>query len=372
MNDKTIVFIAGTLGIGGAEKQLFLACKGLLADGWNVKILTLSPEKYEYWEKPLSTMCVEIIPIHNRSILKRILEINEILRKTNPRIIHGWHFYTNFYSNVCGFLSRVKLRIGSVQEDPGFWSESYLARIVCLYGLNKIMVNSEKAATEIQEKYLNILLPKMYLIRNGIEKKEIGINKKINKQELSWKWSIDPNVPWICALGRQDLNKNWINLLDAANLASKNLKFHIIFLGNGPEHHNLQQYAEKLGINKNVSFLGFFPEAEKILQNFDILVLTSRSEGLPNVLLEAGQIGLPVIASNVGGIPEYIEDKKNGFLINPDDYHLLAVYIELLLTNKKIAERLGGALRRKTKKEYSYHRFIKRLNEMYLEKSNSW
>ena len=107
------------------------------------------------------------------------------------------------------------------------------------------------------------------------------------------------------------------------------------------------------------------PNASKYLKNFDIFVLPSIKEGLPYVILEAGLAGLPVIASNVGGIPEIIEDEKNGLLVPPANPEELIDAIKKLAGDKSLRENLGKNLHEKITKEFSLEKMLRETISLY-------
>jgi glycosyltransferase involved in cell wall biosynthesis len=114
--------------------------------------------------------------------------------------------------------------------------------------------------------------------------------------------------------------------------------------GAGKEMDNLKELSNELGISTNVDFLGMVRGDEKIrlLQNALFLVLSSRSEGLPVVILEAFASGIPVIASRVGGIPDIVNDGVNGFLVSPEDIKELAEKMAVLLDKASLRGQFGS------------------------------
>ena len=107
------------------------------------------------------------------------------------------------------------------------------------------------------------------------------------------------------------------------------------------------------------------PNASRYLKNFDIFVLPSLKEGLPYVILEAGLAGLPVIASNVGGIPEIIENGKDGLLVPPADPKELIKAIKKLIEDKTLRENLAKNLHEKITKEFSLEKMLRETISLY-------
>jgi glycosyltransferase involved in cell wall biosynthesis len=104
-----------------------------------------------------------------------------------------------------------------------------------------------------------------------------------------------------------------------SKIVKKNSKIHLYIAGNVPQNHNIRQMARDLKIDKKIIFTGhLMPQKyHRLLNSVDILLLPSKNEGLPISLLEAMAMGKSIIASNRGGIPEIIIDKRNGILVEP-------------------------------------------------------
>ena len=105
--------------------------------------------------------------------------------------------------------------------------------------------------------------------------------------------------------------------------------------------------ARELGVLEKIEFLGHRDDVSAVLSQADIFVLPSRSEAFPNAIMEAMAAGLPVVASNVGGIPELVEDGRTGHLVQPGDAAALASSLIGLLEQPQRLEEFGRAARRK-------------------------
>ena len=123
--------------------------------------------------------------------------------------------------------------------------------------------------------------------------------------------------------------------------------------------------ASKNFPNIKLNIISNIPNASKYLKNFDIFVLPSLKEGLPYVILEAGLAGLPVIASNVGGIPEIIENGKEGLLVPPANPEELAKAIKKLIDDKTLRENLAKNLHEKIQKEFSLEKMLEQTISLY-------
>jgi len=120
-----------------------------------------------------------------------------------------------------------------------------------------------------------------------------------------------------------------------------------------------------LAIDQEVEFLGIRKDVDKLMVSSKILVLPSRWEGLPVTILEAMSRGLPVIASSVGGIPEVIENKKEGILVPPQNPEILAQAIKKLLEDESLRKELIRNAYEKVKENYSIETYAKNILNLY-------
>jgi len=156
-------------------------------------------------------------------------------------------------------------------------------------------------------------------------------------------------------------------LVEAFHILSKRLKnLQLRIVGDGEMREELSKRINFLNLGSYVKILGYVPyhSVKDQLSNASIFVLPSRSEGLPNVLLQAMAAGLPIVATRVGGIPSLIRDGENGLLVTADDPEELAEAIKKLLMNRDLAERLGRNAR-KTAEEYRVERVVKLYEELF-------
>lgn len=169
----------------------------------------------------------------------------------------------------------------------------------------------------------------------------------------------------VCAIGRLSPEKGHRYLLQAVpNLLSRIPELTILLLGEGRERMELERQANELGIKEHVFFAGFKTDVRPWIQASDLLVNPSLTEGTPNVVLEAMALGTPVIATNVGGVPDLVEHLQSGLLVPPGDSNLLVAAIHALHANP--ADRLQLAQNgQKRLFEYSPELQTSRLNELY-------
>jgi len=147
------------------------------------------------------------------------------------------------------------------------------------------------------------------------------------------------------------------------NKYSGNLKIAIV--GDGELKENLNNLTVELGVNREVKFLGVRKDVKELMVSSKIFVLPSRWEGFGLVIIEAMSNMLPVIATNVGGIPELIENGKDGILVPPENPKALARAINSLLENKELREKLSQTAYKKVREKYSINAYSVLMLDFY-------
>jgi len=192
-------------------------------------------------------------------------------------------------------------------------------------------------------------------IHNGLDLSRITTTR--DPVDVRRELGIDPAAPVIGTAGRLDLVKGHVHLVRiAGRLLQKDDRTRIVVAGDGPLHDQLTAAADALHVGHACLFPGSRRDVFDVVAALDIFVLPSLSEGLPMSLLEAMALSRPVVASDVGGIPEVIQHGINGLLVPPGDDDALARACLELLRNREYAARLGARARQTVEQAFSHER----------------
>ncbi len=209
---------------------------------------------------------------------------------------------------------------------------------------------------------------KIALVYNGIS----GLRFKARanaRRELLGDSALGRKNLWIGTISELHKNKGLIYLLGAIkSLVENNIEckdITCVILGDGEEKEFLTQYIHDNNLEKNIILAGYKEKAYKYLKAFDIFTLTSLKEGLPFVLLEAAHAKLPVIATNVGGIPQIIIDMKTGILIRPKNSSEIAKGIIFMAEDKKRRVQLGSSLNSHAEQNFSFDGMLEGTKTLY-------
>lgn len=154
-------------------------------------------------------------------------------------------------------------------------------------------------------------------------------------------------------------------------LKEKKEDFALKIIGDGSERRSLEKSSQDLSIENLVHFIGHKENAWKYMQDLNVLVLPSLWEGLPNVIMEAMAVGVPVVATNVGGVPELIKNGETGFLVEPKNPKTLAEKIEHVLNlPEEERNRVGEKARRVVKEKFSIEKMVNEHEGLYKKLMN--
>lgn len=206
---------------------------------------------------------------------------------------------------------------------------------------------------------------RIVLIPNGVETDSFAASSQRAAQTFQLR---DPARRTVLSVARLSAEKGLDVLLEAwKQVVSQTSAARLVLVGDGPERGALERQARESALSGSLVFAGQVRDVRPFLQHGDLFVLPSRSEGLPNALLQAMSVGLPCIASRVGGVQELITDGVNGRLVEPEDPRALAEALRQLLSDQEEAGRLGAAARQTVEQHYSFRQMVDRYAACYRD-----
>jgi glycosyltransferase involved in cell wall biosynthesis len=209
------------------------------------------------------------------------------------------------------------------------------------------------------------LTRKVSLVKNGLGPIHL-LDRTTARNKLI---KLPPKTMWIGGIGELHPNKNW----STAILAMKQLptEAHLLIIGEGEERTHLTELINQESLSDRVHLLGYLDGAT-YLNAFDIFILPSLKEGLPYALIEAGQAGLPVVASDLPGNHDIITTGETGFLIEPTP-QLISTTLTMLLRDEGMRGQLGRTLQQVVQQEFSIARMLQETLQVYeCNKSADW
>ncbi len=178
---------------------------------------------------------------------------------------------------------------------------------------------------------------------------------------------VAPAEQLVLAVGRFSREKGHADLVEAAGILRRDepaLSFKLVLVGDGPERPCVESRARELGVGGEVIFAGHTDDVRPYYAAADVLALPSHSEGSPNVLLEAMAAGLPVVATDVGGVSEIVADEESALLVAPREPRALASALGRMLSDRALSARLAETAAVRAD-EFSPESYTRSLIEIY-------
>jgi glycosyltransferase involved in cell wall biosynthesis len=326
-----VLHLIGKLARGGSERQLLYVVQALHKRAWPQSVVTFDPG--QAWDSQLSDLGVPLLAVpRSRNKLKRLWQLSRIIRDEGPALIHSWSDHTNVYARWVRPWAPPRV-IMSLRNNP-LWDvflgvrRRRLEHAAIYRRADCVISNSRSALEDARAAGARI--------RWGVVVSNIV---RVPGRAMPGS-QIDR--PRVVAAGTLNPRKAYEVLLAAlAQVAASGAPFQLQLAGDGPERPALEALATRLGIRESVEFLGYIPDVPALFAGGHLLVHPSRMEGLSNTVLEALAEGLPVVATAVGAVPEFVADGQTGFLVPPGEPGVLAARIRSLLGDPTLRERLG-------------------------------
>jgi glycosyltransferase involved in cell wall biosynthesis len=180
----------------------------------------------------------------------------------------------------------------------------------------------------------------------------------------------DRQHPLLLCVGRLVHDKGFdVALQGFALLAERFPDARVAIAGDGPQREALEAEAEALGVGERVQFMGWLGSQSvlSVMATASVVLMPSRREGLPLVAIQAAQMARPVIAADVGGLPEVVAHGVTGLVVPPEDSGALAQAVGWVLENAEAAEEMGRAARTRASALFSWDRYVKVADALYRE-----
>ena len=358
----TILTVVDGLMTAGAETVATRIALGLDDSRFQSILCSTRPSSAEHVAAARAEG-VEVLELNRQSRLDvwRWRPLVRLLRDGKVDVVHSHKFASNLWGAV--LLPRKRLPVFVAHEHT--WSyEGVLRRVVD----RELIARRAKAVVAVSPRdrmrmieLERIPASKVVFIPNGIPDRPAG-DRARSRRELGIA-AADVIVGTVCSLRPQKELETALRALGSLAPSRPTLRF--VVVGDGPERGRLERLADELGVP--TVFLGQRPndEVPDLVAAMDVLVLTSRFEGMPLAVLEWMAAGKAIVASRVGGIPSILEHGREALLVPPRDYVAFAQAISRLLDDPAERQRLGDAARRRQQAEFRFEHTITLLEALY-------
>jgi len=367
-----ILWLIDSLGPGGAEGLMPSLLEHLSAHGVQSQVCVLqsrlgNPVAGELVKRGIP---VELIRVDNLHSINQILNLFRYVRKNHPDILHTQletsDILGSMISRLLGIPSVCTLHTLSAPSKKRTSRLRNLIRRVSLQLFSTKII----AVSDVTRKHfikLGMKPDKLITLYNGIDLSKFNITRSLPNARKSL----------------LDLNHNDIVLITVAVLREpKGIHYmiralpsvlnkfsgaHYVVVGDGDYRQPLEELARSLGVADRVLFLGYKENIPELLSASDLFVFPTLNDALPTVLLEAMAAGLPVVASEVGGVPEILMHEKNGLLVPPANVPCLIDACDRLLSDHRMANQMKEAGREVIMKRFDINQQVDNLKNLYFQ-----
>lgn len=357
MTVARIVFVVTRADeIGGAQIHVRDMSVALQRRGWDVTVISGSRgvlsedlERRGIAFRSLPRLVRAVRPLRD---VRAALELRRHFRELKPDLI-------SLHSSKAGVLgrlagARLQIPVLFTAHGWGFSSSSRPLTRTLLLSIDRwttpladgiIAVSEADRALALR---LHLAVPEQITtVHNGMP--DVGLSLRARP---------DASPPHLVVVARFAPPKDHALLLRSlAGLTD--LSWRLSLVGDGPLLEPSRQLARKLGLATRTTFLGFQGDVANILADAQLFVLPSNSEAFPRSILEASRAGLPVVASDVGGVRESVEDAETGYVVPPGDIEALRTCLRTLMADPELRARMGAASRQRYERFFTLERMVR-------------
>lgn len=318
----SILFVITSLFKDGAETQMARLAIAMARRGWFVSIVTLMDHNDFADELEAVGIKVESLKIpRGKYDLSSLPRLVRILKRLRPDIVCTFMYHANVLGRVAAKIAGVPAVVSSIRN--AVFGGRLAERLMSITdGMADVTTtNSQLAADSLLARGV-VQRNRLVVIPNAIEPAkppDPGLSRAAaigDGLESTWLW---------LSVGRLEHQKGHDIALQAlANLWARGVDSHLLIAGTGSLKEELTLLRDELGLQEHVTFLGYRRDVGDLMHLADGFLLSSRWEGLPNVVMEACGAGLPVVATDVGGVREIIENRHSGLIVPADDPQALS------------------------------------------------
>ena len=357
LKEENVLLFTRFMGQGGTENVLLQICEAL--QGYVNKIVVCSAGGVNV--EKLDSLGIKhyIIPDIQSKSLKNVLEISRLVRtivtKEHINVIHTHHRMAAFYVEILGLYKRATC-INTCHNT--FGDKVSLTRFS--YRHTKLIACGQAVKLNLEQRY-GFSSRRITVIRNTVRPSE---RKSLTNEKL-FKLKSDGFLV-IGNVGRLSEQKGMKYFLDAINLITKNThNLRFVIVGDGELRQSLQEQAKALNIERYVTFLGYQKNIQGLMSQMDVVVLSSLWEGMPLTPVEAFSVGTPVIATDVPGSLEIVEDKTNGLVVPTANSNELANAIMHITAVPSLLQQLSEGASQTYAEKFNYKTFLKKYRDVY-------
>lgn len=368
----SVLHLINSFEIGGTERQAVELLKRIDPERFNVRLAAIRNRGPLYSEIAYRFPEVPEFPLtsfYNANAARQLSRLRSLILRERVRILHAHDFYAGVIGAVAARLSRIKIiacqrHLKLSDRRVHDWGTRLINRLA-----DRIVVNSDAIRDYIVASGA-ASISKITVIRNGLRSPENLSDANLTEQSKSLRRELGLNAEAKligCVANLLPVKGHRYLIKAASRVAQADSNAHFILIGEGPLRAEIEQQAAQLRITARVHLLGHRDDAATLVSSFDLAVLASLREGLPNAVMEAMACAVPVVATSVGGTTELITDYETGYLVAPADAETLSERILWALRHEKESREVARRGQQKIIENFGMSRMVDSVEQVYDE-----
>jgi glycosyltransferase involved in cell wall biosynthesis len=385
-----IHFFVGSLGLGGTQRQLATLIRRLTAQGFRCKVWVQHSESFfagdlelagAQWERvspaseskerrSLSQRLAGLVEY--RSHVWMALALRRRLLREKPTVLQCLLDTTNVSGALAGRMAGVPVVVAGLrslhprargESTPPFQRRAY--RLLSTHLVEAVVANSESGRRSFLTWQPTMPTEKVHVIHNGLEE---PATSPASVSAIRDSLGIAEDCPVLLWAGRFAAEKRPDSFLaTCAGLSRSGRRFVALMIGDGQDRAAVERLVSELAVEHCVRLLGVRRDVAELIRMARVTVLTSETEGLPNILIEASLCGCPVVATRTGGVDEIVEHGVTGFLADVGDHAALCAHVALLIDDEALARAMGERASVRARRAFDPARMADQTLSLYRE-----
>lgn len=365
MSQIKIIHLVEDLKIGGAERVIADIAEGLDGKKYDVSVWCVTrggETASELREKGIKVRILGISSYHNPL---SIFKLTRLLKDAGPDIVHTHGYFASVIGRLAARKAHIPAIVTHVHSTYWDYKKRHIRIERRLSRFTHKIICCSKAVENFVKDFENIKDGKTTVIYNGVDEDRFSTLKE--SKSILAELGIDEGSSVVGTVSALTPHKGHEHLIQAASVVLDTLpSTRFLIVGDGILRTRLEDQAKNLNINSSVIFTGERKDIPEILSLMDVFILPSFSrEGLGLAIIEAMAVKRPVVATEIGGIPEAVIKGKTGLLVPPGDSDALATAIIELIQDPKKAKEMGEKGRARVMERFTKTKMLSEIQNVY-------
>lgn len=366
-----IAYFIDSMAIGGTELNAIRTAERLDRERFELSVFCHRPEgplRARYDAAGIPVHPVPVTSYASLGAMRRAWAVARQLRAGGVDIVHTHDRYTNIFGGLAARLAGTPAVIASRRWWEAMPRSLYRSANRRAYRAATCVLANSPAVGRLLVEHDHVPADKVTVVPNFVDEDAFRPPAEAERARLLGELGIPAGALLVGIVANLRPVKDHATLLRAfARLPPEidGRATHLVLVGGGPAHAELEQLAGTLGLEARVHLAGQRPPLPNLHHLFDVSVLCSVHEGFPNSVTEAMAAGRAVVATAVGGVPDAVEERRTGLLVPPGDPARLAEALLALLTSASDRERMGALGRRVAEERFGARQVLTELESLY-------